>query len=316
MLTDLWRFMRERFPPLLCLPLAALLWLAAPWHRHGGELPGTLAVFCALLALRMADDINSLAQDRRTKPQRSLCRGEIGVTHLRIWIGVLLLAAAWLLFNPPGIFPGGALRQRLADGFTMLTLAPPNLYRPAESSPFWAQPEPWLLALGISGYAAYFLCKKRLPVLLRPFVSNVAFMLLPLFAAGPFLTTGLLLGLFCWFGAVGHEFAHNVRTAQERVAAVDADYVDLLGSRGVLLLAASLYLLALGCAGLLSWAGLSRGVFIWFVCTPALWLAVLFARLWQRPGLQRAASFYVAGFVFFLLPLLIDTGFDYLFQLM
>ncbi|MEN9865645.1 MAG: UbiA family prenyltransferase [Pseudomonadota bacterium] len=302
MLRDLWRYIRERFALPASLPLSAILWLAAPWHRAGAFshiMAGCVGVFFALLALRIADDINSLEQDRLRKPERGLCSGAISAAHLRTWVVCLLPCA--LVLQAFALWPDNA-----APASGLLQHSAPNA----------------LLITGtVLAYCAYFHYKKRLPLLLRPCCSNLLFLTLPLLGLSATSDAthwpdALWLGLFCWCSAIGHEFAHNVRAANESEAPdgqpLAPDYVDLLGSRGVFWLALGLYLLAsIAALALVSRHSL-HPVFGWSVALAVIGLAFLFARLWQQPGLARARALYVPGFLFFLLPLLLDLLAAYL----
>lgn len=324
MLTDLQRYMAQRFPWKTGLMLAVILWQAVPWHRHYAISPGIGAVFCALLALRIADDLNSIAQDRLTNPERLLVRGAISVLHMRRWAAILALAALamvliWL-----------ALRLDVIDGERQLRWTwylgvrfnQPDL-RGSHLATLFGLPW-WLDLLLLPGlilwYLGYFRYKADLPLVLRPFFSNWLFLVLPIIGCGQYLLMAIMLGLFCWLAAVGHEYAHNVRAIEEResVPAAAPDYVDSLGPLGTLALAALLYGLAL--ASGLAYRALAvdsapelaqrTQFFHGSMLLCGLMLVPLFWLAWVQPSRLHARRFYVPGFVFFLLPLLVDLVWD------
>lgn len=326
MLTDLRRYMAQRFPWKTGLLLALILWQAVPWHRHHDITPGIAAVFCALLALRIADDVNSIGQDRFCHPERLLVQGAISAQHMQRWVGILCLAALamvllWLALRLDVIDGERQLRWTWYHG---LRFNQPDL-RGDHLATLFGLPW-WMDLLLLPGlllwYAAYFRYKADLPLVLRPFVSNGLFLALPLIGCGQYLLMALKLGLFCWLAAAGHEFAHNVRAAEEREfpSATAPDYVDLLGPLGALALAALLYALALPCG--LAYRALAvdslpaiaekMQLFRTSMLLCALMLLPLFLLTWVQPCRLHARRFYVPGFVFFLLPLLADLIGDWL----
>lgn len=269
-LQDIMAFQRERFPLFITVPLALILFGApATLGRLGPAtwLGGVFATWLTLFCLRMADDLADLELDRRYQPQRGLAAGRIQPRSL-----ALGLAWSW----------SGLLLLNLALGTGKAAL---------------------LLSIY---YTAYFLWgKKHLPLWLRPAASNLIFGLLVLFGPGvgglawrPLLA----LGVMCWLAAIAHEWAHNIRRREEPGA--PGDYVAHYGPRPAAMVAAALFTAA-AASGLLAWFFLGQPLgFGLGLLFSILHLGYLTRRLLQAPERRRARPFYVAGFTFFLVPLL------------
>lgn len=268
---DLAAYLRERFPLPVTVPLALILFAAPASSARLAPVfwpGGALSTWLALFCLRAADDLADLETDRQRHPQRGLVAGRICPHSLAVGLG-----SAWLLLFLLNL----ALR---AGG----------------------------LVLGVSsGYAAYFLWgKTRLPLWLRPAVSNLSFGLLLLY--GPWLAGRLgpalvALAALGWLAAVAHEWAHNIRAETE--PGWPDDYVSHYGARSSAIMAV-VFFVAAAAGGLLAWLLLGRPLgFGLALLLTSLHLGCLLARLLQAPDRARARPFYVAGFTFFLLPLLV-----------
>ncbi|HET6982849.1 MAG TPA: UbiA family prenyltransferase [Myxococcaceae bacterium] len=262
-------FVRERFPPWATIPIAGLLH-AAPASL--GRPPavevaeGALATFLGLLCLRIADDLADLERDRVLHPQRGLCSGRID--------------------------RGRLLAANLALGATLVVL---------EST------SGWRLAFFVGGcafYRAWLRRRAHVHPVARPFLSNAVFPLAVLHGAGPGAwRPALLLGLFAWFAAVAHEFAHNVRTPEED-APLGPGYARALGAGGTAVLGTALFATA-ALAAVLLWLVLGRPwVFGGALVGAAAGMAFFLARLLRDRGSVSARSLYRAGIVFALIPAL------------
>lgn len=270
MLSNIGRFIRERFPLPVTLPLTLILFggpasLSPPglWSA----IFGWANTFLALLCLRMADDLTSLPTDIIAHPERGLPAGRIEARNLKNFLALAVSAMVLWQVNIPAM----------------------------------------LVAIGtVIFYVLFFRdFKERLPLIIRPFFSNIIFAVLPCYAGivgGNLGISHLLLAAFIWLAAVAHELAHNVHGPQETDRGL-ADYVETIGARATAALALVLFAGAAG-FGFLAWLSLPRPwVFGLLLVIAAVHIGFLGARLIREPQYENARPFYVAGFTFFLVPL-------------
>ncbi len=270
-------FTAERAPIGVTLGLALGL-CAGPWAMAGGDgaalLRSVAVVFLVLVVLRIADDVRSLDHDRIASPERSLPAGRISMRPLVAGASVLFAAA--LLLSVP--------RASLALG---------------------------LLALY---YAGYYALGQQIPVVVRPVLVNAVFLTIPAcvgLVGGDVRWRGVvMLGLFFWLSAVGHDYAHAVHAAGEGAAGVET-CSRALGPRRAAGIGLACY--AGGCAaGLLAVRGapaLGGGDWplLFLVGLTALFahVAYLQVRLIAHPSRARARRLYVSGFACFAVPSLL-----------
>jgi hypothetical protein len=288
-------FAAERAPAGVVAPLALAL-CAGPWALARGDgfalLRAVAVAFLVLVALRIADDLCSLADDRIAHPERGVPSGRIQARPLILGCGVLFVAA--LLVGAP----------RLTLGLAALA----------------------------AYYAAYYLLASRIPVVLRPPLVNAVFPAIPLGAgllatgsaaegaaipAGSSGTAALLpLALLFWLSAVAHDYAHEVHAREEAPpGAPTASRV--LGPRAAAVLALACH--AAACAAGLLAARLARAPGHWpplFVASLGvlyIYVGVLLIRLVARPRRERARRLYIAGVACFAVPSLL-LGVDWLLR--
>jgi 4-hydroxybenzoate polyprenyltransferase len=296
-------FAAERAPAAVVLALAVSL-CAGPWALAGEDGPALLravaVVFLVLTALRIVDDLRSIEHDRIASPERALPAGRIEARPLVV--GAALLFAAAALVSVP----------RLTLGLGLLA----------------------------AYYAAYYALVERIPIVLRPPLVNAVFLAIPLGVGvlsggagtpGAAVATGgqavdgsggagapalVALAAFYWLSAVGHDYAHEVHSADDAPSGLRT-ISQSLGPRVTAGVGLCCYVG--GCvAGLLA----ARGAL-----TPGRWpplfvtsLAVLFGyvgfllvRLIALPGRERARRLYVSGVVCFAVPSLL-LGLDRLLR--
>lgn len=269
-------FADERAPIGVTLGLSFGL-CVGPWAMTGGDGPVLLRVvvivFLVLFVLRIADDVRSLDHDRIASPERVLPAGRISMPALVA--GAAVLFAAALLLSVP--------RLSLALG---------------------------LLALY---YAGYYALGEQIPVVVRPVLVNAVFLTIPAcvgLVGGDVRWRGVvMLGLFFWLSAVGHDYAHAVHAAGESPAGVQT-CSQALGPR--LTAGVGLACYVGGCAaGLLAVRGapaLGGGNWpLYLVGLTALFahVAYLLVRLIAHPSRARARRLYVSGFACFAVPSLL-----------
>lgn len=264
------QYLRERYPLAVSGPLAFLLF-AGPaslgFQTWRQALGGWLTIFLGLFCLRAADDLSDLELDRQIHPERGLASGRIPAASLRRWL-VLSLGCLFILNL-------SARKLMVVGGMALY-------------------------------YSVFFLgVKKRLPLGWRPFLSNIAFAVVPLYAVlpgGSWGTVHFLVAGFVWLGAVAQEWAHNVRAPGEGTAGL-VGYAELFGPRTAAAVALALFLGA-AALGLGIYLILGRPPFFGLsLLATSLQVAWLGVKLLIQPNAHRARPFYVFGFTFFLLPL-------------
>jgi len=262
------RFAGERFPLRASVPIAAALYAAPASLGHPAPpevAQGALATFLGLLCLRIADDLADLERDRRVHPERGLPSGRIDA-------------------------------RRLADVNLVLGAA----LVAVESS------SPWRLTLYLG--ACLFYCawygrwRTGAHVVARPFFSNLVFPCAVLHGAGPSAWRAAVpLAFYSWLVAIGHEFAHNVRSVEED-ASSGPDYASVLGARGTASLSVALFAAAALTAVLL-WQSLGRprGFGLALVAS-VVGLGFFLSRLLRQPGPRQSRALYRAAILFGLVP--------------
>jgi len=268
-LVSLRRFVEERFPLRVTVPMAVLVHAApASLARRPPPLDlaqGTLAMLLGLLCLRIADDLADLERDRRIHPERGLPSGEIDPRRLR----------------DAGLVLGGALLSIEASA-------------------------PWRLVL-VAGACAFYRgwyggWRDRVHAVARPFLSNLVFPCAVLHAAGPSACREAVpLAVYAWLVAVAHEIAHNVRSVEDD-AASGPGYASALGTRGTAVLGVALFAVA-ALAGVRLWQGLGCPCgFGLALAVSAVGLGPFLARLLREPGPGSSRAIYRASIVFGLMP--------------
>jgi hypothetical protein len=265
-------FAGERFPVGVTLPLAVGVCIG-PYAVAGGDWTRFLRVagtaFLGLFVLRIVDDIRSVDEDRTAHPNRALPAGRIAVPPL---VG--------------GAYALGAVAVLLSAGWLTVGLA---------SLVLW--------------YAAYFLCAAHIPVVVRPVLVNVVFLAIPLWmdvSQGRLPSNWLIvLGLFFWLSAIGHDYAHSVHAPSESHTRLPS-CSDVVGGRNAAVIGLGFYVGAY-VAGVWFAGGQIVGGqrFVLFLGGVTLLFALVvrrLARLIAHPCLARARRLYVSGFIFFLIP--------------
>ncbi len=256
----------------------ALALCAGPWALARGDGPAltraALVLFFVLLALRIVDDLCSVAADRLAHPGRGLPSG-------RIATGPLAAAAATLY--AAALLVGGS---RLAPG---------------------------LLALGAC-YAAHYSLADRIPLVVRPALVNAVFGAIPFGVArlvaadargGADARAVAALALTFWLAAVGHDVAHEVHAQSERPPGPPTVSATI-GPRAAALAALGCYVAAFA-AGVWSAGAVAArmGPPRLFVASLAVLSAgtlALLAALVARPCHGRARRLYVVGVLAFAVP--------------
>lgn len=265
------RFITERAPHYVMLPIALCWWGGcAALIQPGWDvwIRGLIATDLALLALRIFDDLHSIEEDRQRKPERGLVTGKIKAKSLKRSGMLIVIIIGVLLWQ-------------------------------------------WTLAVAVAAlclyYSLFFRLRKRLPLLLKPWLSNFFFLVFPALAnfwlTRSITLEAILLGLFAWLSAIAHEYGHNVRKAEEPNPG-PADYTDHLGPKGVARFSVILFVIACLCgAAFALLESLPLGFLIPFALA-GLYLAKCGFDLLRNPSQKTAKPVYIAGFAIFLLPLL------------
>jgi len=269
MFLNILHFINERFSLKATLPLAGILWAAPLSLTHwqiSDAIVGYITVFLGLLCLRASDDIFSIQVDRLTHPERGLVSGEIDAIQL----------------------------QRSVWGMLVFILI---------INTIWGS-LPVLLGLTIY-YWLFFHFKHKLPLLIRPFFSNLAFGAIAVYAS--YLVTNslsyahLIFVLFTWLSVVAHEYAHSIDENDVDTPGL-LTYSQQLGARGAALLSLGVYLTA-SLLGFIFWFIAGRLLlFLIILILTTIHIMFLELKLIQKPTSNNAKPFYIYGFTFFLLP--------------
>lgn len=271
---NMWKFIIERFPLWVAIPLTAILCISALCLYNFSVIKLTLCfatVFMGLLILRAGDDICSIGTDRIKSPDRSLPSGRIDLNALIkaiCFLVVLIIAINIYSFYSSGV---------------------------------------WFILIVTAYYIAFYKGIKYLPILIKPLFSNIIFLCIPLYCSlistNKITVEGILLGSFIYTAAIAHEYAHNaVVTEQERHGLVV--YIDIIGSRGTAVLS-MLCFIASFCCGMLFWLKASKPIlFLTALIAGIIHIAFLELKVCTKPTVNNSRAFYIFGFTFFLLPLL------------
>ncbi len=272
-----WRFITERFPLKITLPLTAILCLASlnPCSYSSTLLIISYAsIFISLLILRAVDDICSIGIDKIKSPERGLVSGRIDSARLAKALKVLILLNIFININFKNIYFNKALFFTTAI----------TLY-----------------------YFLFYKSIKLIPVIIKPLFSNLVFICIPsyasLIALNKLSLSSCFLGLFIYTSVIAHEYSHNVLKKNTSSYGI-INYTDLLGMRGTAALSFSCFIAAFVFA-LIFWFNINRPILFFITLTiTMLQIIVMEIRLMIKPCAKNSKPFYIYGFAFFLLPLL------------
>ncbi|MBW7477204.1 UbiA family prenyltransferase [Paenibacillus oenotherae] len=264
-----WHYVQERYPITVTLPMSTVIAIGVmPVLQVSWQqyAIAVLAVWLGMFLLRAADDLHAIDTDRIKSPHRGLVTGRIAASSIRYACMLALLLLA-LLYIPH--------REALA-----------------------------FLGVLVVYYTLLYRISERLPLLLRPFGSNMVFAALPFLAelvySGQFSAESAGCAGFVYLAAVAHEYAHNV--GEEKPAPLRT-YDSIIGSRGTAAIAAALFALSF-IFGLWMSRSIEESYGFAIVLTAHMLVNMYWAvQLIRRPIASSARKFYILGFTFFILPL-------------
>lgn len=271
MFRSLGSFIKERFSLTVTVPLSLILFGAPAglvglgWRRM---VAGCVTIFLALLILRITDDISDMQVDMRVSPQRGLVSGKIDLNSLK---NGAFLCGFFVLF----------LNSSLAAFLAVVTVA--------------------------ICYLIFYTLKQKIPYVLQPLFVNMIFPAIPVYAGilngGKVLMSLVLLAIFMWTAVIAHDYAHSIHGPSEGVAGIQS-FSGCLGSRRSAALAV-LFFLCSSIAGILFWYQSDLGLLFpgALACT-SFFIAGNCIKLLKNPVKTTARKFYIAGFVYFLVPLI------------
>ena len=263
--------MIERFNFKATLPIFSILWAAPLSLTHWEIVPAIvlyLSIFIGFFCLRAVDDINSIEVDRISHPERGLVSGRIDSAKLTQ--AVWLMIAFIVLIN---YFLGNVLA----------------------------------IIVIVLYYSLFFRFENKLPLLLKPFLSNIAFGYIAIYSSyvveGYISSAQVLLALFLWVSVIAHDYAHSlhadnidtqgIQTYSKRLGARTSAIVSLIGYLVACILGAIFWLIAN-----------QPALFLIMLVLSTLYILYLEIQLIKKPSSERAVKFYINGFLFFLLPCL------------
>lgn len=227
-----------------------------------------------LFFIRLSDDICDIPIDQITHPDRLLCSGEISLKEIN--------------------------RFRFSSVIIMLALQIPNL-----NALFF-------LTLTIGLFLLFFKVKPVLPVLLHTTILNFSLFIFPVYTGylfcGEASSIHVLIGLFFWLGGLAHDYSHCLIDSRgQRPESLNP--INRINQHYLAWLSLLLFTSATG-------VGLYIIVNQWVTPGFTIGLTLMSAtillfeyKLIKSPNETTAKPFYVGGFIFFLLPALLNVIF-------
>ncbi len=271
LLNTLISFSRERFPARVTVPLAFILFGAPASvvrldpYRY---ITGLITVFLGLLTLRIVDDIADIEKDAVTNPERGIVCGKIDVAKLKTACFTCTTLIAVLNISRP---------------FTIL-----------------------IILVTAGSYVIFYGIKYKVPIMLHPLLVNMVFFIIPVYASSLKnfyrISTISLLSIFIWLGVIAHDYAHSVHGTDEGFAGIEG-FSDCIGPKNSAILSTFLFACS-AIAGIAFWYQSGAGpLFLITLCCTCALIGFRCMELIKDPKKATARRFYVAGFVFFLIPL-------------
>ncbi|TVX89676.1 hypothetical protein [Paenibacillus agilis] len=277
----LWRFIQERYPLFITIPLCVIITLGLiPTHDtgkyHNHLLVSSLAVlttWLGLLSLRAADDLHSIQADRDKSPHRGLVTGYIQASALR---RICILILVLLIF----------LHVQNWIGVVILCFL--TVY-----------------------YWLWFKLSPHFPILLRPFGSNFIFAIIPFYIGAlhktPWQMESLYFAGFLYFAVIAHEYAHNVQPDRKdehelETTSTPLRYTQIIGARGTAILAGWLFASSFICGTIMA-SIMKESAFLITLIIHMLVNTYLIGMLIYQPTSKLSRKFYVLGYTFFIIPL-------------
>ncbi|MBD8498008.1 hypothetical protein [Paenibacillus arenosi] len=276
-----WRFIQERYPLFITIPLCIIVTLSlipsidtGKYHNH--LLLTSLAVlttWLGLLLLRAADDLHSIQADRDKSPHRGLVTGYIQASALRRNCILILVLLIFL---------------HVQNWIGVVILCVLTVY-----------------------YWLWFKLSPRLPILLRPFGSNFIFAIIPFYIGAvhkiPWQVESLYFAGFLYFAVIAHEYAHNIQPDRGdehelEPTSTPLTYTQIIGARGTALLAGLLFASSFICGAIMA-SIMKEGAFLIALIIHMLVNTYLIGMLIYQPSSKLSRKFYVLGFTFFIIPL-------------
>ncbi|MBI4734113.1 MAG: UbiA family prenyltransferase [Rubrobacteridae bacterium] len=293
-------FVKERYPLKVTIPLSCILFFAPFFLGYTKQIhlvdwglfdlkavnispldmkiviAGWFILFMSLLCLRIADDLSDIEKDRKDNKDRALVTGRTSKSSITVFLIIslaMIVVMCFFIYFQTGSLVGISL------------------------------------AIGtISFYLLFFIkLKKSISILVRSFLSNLFFFLLPvcvttLFSGTMIDNEHIYLGMFIYLAVVAHEWAHNVGADDEPVQS--GEYSKLIGARKSAVVASILFLLSM-LSGWIFWhVSGTPMVFGLLLAGTSCHLLLKCIGLIKHPSCRYARPFYIYGFTFFLIPLI------------
>jgi len=269
MIISIIRFIRERFPLFITIPLASIIFFAPLTSIPGIQsiTTGVVSIFMIMLMARLFDDLSDFEIDSLTHPERNLVTGKTKILHVKqfLWFGSVLLLAINAV-----------------------------------------QISSFLCIIGIQGfYLIYFHTKRRLPLYIQPFLINLLFGFIVVYSmllSYQFSVSGIVLGLFIWISTIAHDFSHSI-TAKSDLSEKHQSSIPRINPEKSAIVSLLFFVIAF-LLGFVYW--IYYGKYLSFITILILnfgYIVFLEYHLIKTPDKKHAHPFYIGGFVFFIAPI-------------
>ena len=270
-------FIKDRFPLYVGIPLATILFVAP---NEGIIVPlklitGTFSFFIILLSIRFFDDYFDLETDRVKSPNRALVTGIINSNNVIFQLILLFIVVLIIQYS-----------NRFSIIFILLLL-------------FW--------------YGFYFLIKKRILVVFQPLLINAMFFIFPAFTAiiqnKPITISTIIWGSFFFFAVVGHDYGHSINENLANKKLQDLN--TYLPPQKLVLLSTLFYILSF-ISGCIIFTLVNSNLFLGILIIMGILVSYILSQIWKEPCEKNAKKLYVPGFLFFIIPSIVNIIIQYL----
>ena len=273
----MFQYIKERFPLYIGIPLAAILFVAP---NEGiivltKLITGIFSFFIILLSIRFFDDYFDIETDCIKSPKRGLVKGIINANNVIFQLIILFLIV--LIIQGCNWF---------SIVFILLLL-------------FW--------------HSLYFLIKKHILVVFHPFIINAVFFVFPAYTAliqnKPITTSTIIWGTFFFFAVVGHDYGHSINEnlANKKIH----DLNTSLNPQKLVLLSTLFYVLSF-VSGCFIFTLINSNLFLNVLIIMGIFVSYILIQIWIEPCENNAKKLYVPGFLFFIIPSIVNIIIQYL----
>lgn len=275
MFNSVYIYTKERSPLPFTLLLSFVLFASAIQEGPidiGVFLSGWTSMALFLLFVRLSDDICDIPVDKITHPDRLLCSSTVVLTDVNYFRFLSVVIMIGL------------------NVFNVIAL--------------------YFLTFAIVFFLIFFRVKPVLPVLVHTTILNFSLFVFPVYAGyllyGEVTKAYFIMGMFFWLGGLAHDYSHCL------IEVGDQPYETLnpINRINPYFLAWLSLIVFIFSAGLGIYMIVNQWVTIGFTVGLLIMstvIVILEVNLLRLPCEASAKPFYISGFVFFLLPALLNS---------